>query len=258
MCWIFSSGKEGADVSKEQFNNAYCKNNDGAGFMYAKDGELFVEKGFFNFESFYEAYSKIDKKYPRVVHFRASTGGGKTSINCHPFLVNESLGFAHNGTFMGFLSTADHSDTYRFNEEILKPLCSGNHKELYKGHIKWMLEESVGSNKLVFLDKDGESLILNANLGEWDKTKNGAWYSGFGHTYATVIYPNTTIYSKNNGLWNEKSSASPSSYRPSIESSLVKFEVETYDAWINRHYQIYIDLVKKESQQEQLALTNGG
>ena len=247
MCWIFSSGKEGADILEDQFRNAYDKNNDGAGFMYAKNGELFIEKGFFNFDEFYRAYSEIDKKYSRVVHFRASTGGGKTSINCHPFSINKDLGFAHNGTFSGFLSTAEHSDTYLFNEEVLKPLFSEDYKELYKGHIKWMLQESIMTNKIVFLDKDGDSLILNASLGEWDKIKKGAWYSGIGHLYPQVYYPRSTPYNGSPYL-------QQSVNKFSSEVNVIKFEGESYDEWINRHYKIYLESLSKKKKEEQLVL----
>jgi predicted glutamine amidotransferase len=130
MCWIalFTAGK---NLNKEKLQNAWDENNDGGGFMYAENKKLFVEKGFVDFESFYEAYSKVDINISRVIHFRKVSSGKENAENCHPFYVNDGLAFCHNGTIFGikdYLNDAekDFSDTYLFNEKILKPLVKNN------------------------------------------------------------------------------------------------------------------------------------
>ena len=125
MCWIGSFPK-GVDLTEQEFKNAARYNNDGSGFAYARDGKLFVEKGFMTFDEFYDAYKKIGTDVPRIVHHRMGSGGGKNAENCHPFVVNEDICFAHNGTLSGFNSTATQSDTNLFNDAIVKPLLAGN------------------------------------------------------------------------------------------------------------------------------------
>ena len=39
-------------LSQETLNECYDSNPDGAGFMYAQDKKLHIEKGFFSYDSF--------------------------------------------------------------------------------------------------------------------------------------------------------------------------------------------------------------
>ena len=168
----------------------YNANPDGAGFMYAEDKKLHIEKGFFSFDSFYKAFEKHQEKQA-VLHFRIKTHGKIDTTNCHPFAVNNSLGFVHNGIINGF-GDANHSDTIGFNNGILQPLVNkwGN-LALFQDPMKDLIESRIGYSKLIFLDRHGNHNILNEHKGVWD---DGVWYSN--NSYKPYVAPVTTWASK--------------------------------------------------------------
>ena len=180
----------GKVLSQETLKECYDNNPDGAGFMYAEDKKLHIEKGFFSLQSFYEAYVKHqDKK--AVLHFRIKTHGKIDTTNCHPFAVNSSLAFVHNGIISGF-GDSDHSDTIGFNHGVLQPLVNkwGN-LALFQDPMKDLIESRIGYSKLIFLDRHGNHNILNESKGEWD---NGIWYSNNSYKpYVAPIKPTTNF-----------------------------------------------------------------
>lgn len=182
---------EGKIIPYATLKECYDANPDGAGFMYAEDKKLHIEKGFFSLQSFYEAYVKHqDKK--AVLHFRIKTHGKIDTTNCHPFAVNSSLAFVHNGIISGF-GDSDHSDTIGFNHGVLQPLVNkwGN-LALFQDPMKDLIESRIGYSKLIFLDRHGNHNILNEAKGIWD---DGVWYSN--NSYKPYVAPITTNwYSK--------------------------------------------------------------
>jgi len=173
-------------LSQETLNECYNSNPDGAGFMYAQDKKLHIEKGFFSYDSFYKAYKEHENKQA-VIHFRIKTHGKIDTTNCHPFAVNNAIGFVHNGIISGF-GDANHSDTIGFNQSILQPLVSkwGN-LALFQDPIIDLIEGRIGYSKLVFLDRHGNHKIMNEHKGEWD---DGVWYSN--NSYKPYVAPITT------------------------------------------------------------------
>jgi predicted glutamine amidotransferase len=184
MCMImfFPKGINYADRKELKKQSEF--NPHGIGYMYVefnqdkpeeKTGNLIVKK-FLSFDLFYKEFS-VDfethhSKSPFVVHFRLATQGTKDLTNCHPFYVNEKIGFVHNGIITKSERDEKFSDTYIFNEKILKPI--GNN--IYTNEeTKDLLLNYVGEyNKLVFLRNDGEVITFNENRGEW---KKGIWFS---------------------------------------------------------------------------------
>ena len=177
---------EGKILSQATLTECYDSNPDGAGFMYAENKKLHIEKGFFSFQSFYDAFKKHENKQT-VLHFRIKTHGKIDTTNCHPFAVNNAIGFVHNGIISGF-GDANHSDTIGFNQSILQPLVSkwGN-LALFQDPIIDLIEGRIGYSKLVFLDRHGNHKIMNEHKGEWD---DGIWYSN--NSYKPYIAPITT------------------------------------------------------------------
>ena len=55
---------EGKVISQDILKECYDSNPDGAGFMYAEDKKLHIQKGFFSYGSFYEAFK--DRKSTRL------------------------------------------------------------------------------------------------------------------------------------------------------------------------------------------------
>ena len=173
-------------LSLATLKECYTFNPDGAGFMYAENKKLHIEKGFFSFQSFYDAFKKHESKQA-VIHFRIKTHGKIDTTNCHPFAVNNAIGFVHNGIISGF-GDANHSDTIGFNQSILQPLVSkwGN-LALFQDPIIDLIEGRIGYSKLVFLDRHGNHKIMNEHKGTWD---DGVWYSN--NSYKPYVAPVTT------------------------------------------------------------------
>ena len=99
-----------------------------------------------------------------IIHFRITTHGLTNRTNCHPFLIDDSIGFAHNG-IIDFVS--DHkkkSDTIMFKREILQQLPDNF---IDNDIIIRLIEESIGNSKLVFLNRKGEFRIANEHKGHW-------------------------------------------------------------------------------------------
>ena len=183
---------EGKVLPIETLKECYTSNPDGAGFMYSDNKKLHIEKGFFSFQTFYDAFKKHENKQA-VIHFRIKTHGKIDTANCHPFAVNNSVGFVHNGVISGY-GDAEFSDTVRFNEKILRPLVSkwGN-LALFQDPIIELVEGRIGYSKLVFLDRHGNHKIMNEHKGQWD---DGVWYSN--DSYKPYVAPVST--------WENKSS----------------------------------------------------
>ena len=160
-------------ISKSTLRRCYDANPDGAGFMYAEDKQLVVNKGYFTFKEFYKEYKPHGDKQV-LIHFRIKTHGPINKDNCHPFLVNSGLGFIHNGIISGYGSSIK-SDTIEFNEAILQKIVSkhGNNS-LFDDPMVELIENVIGYSKLVFLDRHGNYTIMNEKKGNWN---DGVWYS---------------------------------------------------------------------------------
>lgn len=169
-------------ISKDTLLTCWNNNNDGAGMIYTTlNNELKTYKELTNFEKFYNEYKKqrkANKDSNFVLHFRIATSGKIDLNNCHPFKVNKNLAFVHNGMIdIEPLSNAV-SDTFTFNESIIKNL--GNNF-LYNEAIIRLIETYIGYSKLIFLNSFNEAFIINEELGVWDKDN---WYSNT--TYKTI------------------------------------------------------------------------
>lgn len=188
-------------IPKETLEQCFISNPDGAGYMFpVKKKGLEVKKGFFTFEDFWNEYKK-DQYRTSAIHFRIRTCGNIDEENCHPFLVNDNLGFIHNGIIQKVDTKKDStkSDSWHFNESILKNLPE-NFTE--NNSIVTLLENFIGWSKIVFLDSKGQLKIFNSKKGEWDKN---VWYSNSSwkipsakistHTEIQPFSPNK-VYSK--------------------------------------------------------------
>lgn len=186
MCIAICLGKR-ASITKEQFMNSWSNNPDGFGMLYASDGVLYSYKNLDNKEEAYAQYMKTHEEFGEytdmVLHFRIGTSGKKNLDNCHPFFVNEHLAFVHNGVLDIDLKDKRYSDTWHFNEE----LKSMPEKFLDNSFFCELLSAYIGHSKLVFLGSDGNSVIINHNLGDFSKDKT-AWYSNGTHAYSYKKY----------------------------------------------------------------------
>lgn len=190
MC-IISLKPEGKTISKETLAQCFRANKDGAGFMYAEDGQLHTEKGFFTFDDFYQAYlPHQDKKV--AIHFRIKTHGEVNKDNCHPFEVSPSLGLMHNGMIDIQEDHKEFSDTWHFNEKIIKPMYYDSRGFLKKPYNLELIKKFIGYSKLVFLNAKGVHTIINPERGVWDE---GVWYSNSSYK---IHQPTTVVPYKGN------------------------------------------------------------
>jgi predicted glutamine amidotransferase len=175
MCIAILNTK-GTTLKKDILRNCWENNGDGAGLLYITDDKkLETFKEMKSFDSFYDKYIEVRKKYGKrniVLHFRISTHGKINETNCHPFLVDDNVGFVHNGMIYSVPTSTDYSDTYMFNELILKNLKQGFENE---DAILDMLADYIGNgSKLIFLNKNNEWSIVNESAGHWHL---GCWFS---------------------------------------------------------------------------------
>ena len=197
MC-IAIMKSESKKINKATLQRCYNANPDGAGFMYAEDKKLTVKKGYFTFKDFYKEYKPHENKQV-LLHFRIKTHGPIDKKNCHPFLVNNGLGFIHNGIISGYGDNKE-SDTIAFNNAILKKLVAkhGNNS-LFDDPMVELIENVIGYSKLVFLDRHGNYKIMNEDKGEW---KDGIWYSNSSWKKPEPIVYKMPSYNRSTGYPN--------------------------------------------------------
>jgi len=175
MCIAILNTKQ-TTLKKQLLKNCWENNGDGAGMLYIdNDNQLKVFKEMKNFNTFYNKYIDVRQKYGKrniVLHFRISTHGKINETNCHPFLVDDDLGFVHNGMIYNAPTSKDYSDTYMFNETMLKKFKPGfEHDEI----VLDLLADYIGmGSKLVFLNSNDEWAIVNEEAGHWNL---GCWFS---------------------------------------------------------------------------------
>jgi hypothetical protein len=227
---------EGKLLSLATLKECYTSNPDGAGFMYSENKKLHIEKGFFSFQSFYDAFKKHESKQT-VIHFRIKTHGKIDTANCHPFAVNNAIGFVHNGVISGF-GDSDFSDTVRFNEQILRPLVNkwGN-LALFQDPIIDLIESRIGYSKLVFLDRHGNHKIMNESKGVWD---NGVWFSNTSYKpYVAAATPSWLDKTYSYGSYSKpvaRIKCKPATYLK--VDDLVELLEEYHDKTTNKVYEV--------------------
>lgn len=198
MCLALCS-PVGVVVPKENLEEAFKSNDDGAGFAYAENDQLHIEKGFMTFDSFYEAYKPHEEK-AAIVHFRIKTHGDVDQDNTHPFQVGKHLAFIHNGVISRVNRDEDKSksDTYWFNQKLLVPIYKKDSRFIFKDHFKELIQEYIGGSKLVFLNNKGHHTIVNEKAGHW---KDGVWYSNHSYEPRKAITPYTPRQSVNSSAF---------------------------------------------------------
>jgi len=169
------------NVSNRHIRNAWNNNPHGGGFMYAHDGHIHIHKELSSVNAFIKAFRAAEHAHPTahfVLHMRIMTSGLVDEANTHPFRIDEHVAFCHNGVIDIELDDKLHSDTWAFNEHVLRKLPdawydSAALRELIRGYI--------GASKLIFLRSDNKTTLINEGLGHWS---NGVWYSNHSHEYA--------------------------------------------------------------------------
>lgn len=183
MC-IAILNKKTSKLSVQTLTNSFKNNSDGGGFMYCIDNKLIIDKGYFNLNEFLQAYERIKAIADGdiVIHCRISTSGQVDVTNCHPHQVNDNIGLVHNGAcIIKTPSNSPYSDTIHFIKKYMQDIAT---QDLQKQSYLNLLEcacNVYGSNKLIIMDNQSNSYIINSKLGHYDK--DGNWYSNDSYKY---------------------------------------------------------------------------
>lgn len=125
-------------------------------------------------------HENVNKSVPMVIHFRVGTCGEHSEYNVHPFPIfkDESgkvkLAYVHNGQLFQVDRNSRESDSHRF-AIAMEDMPKDFHKNEV---ILGLLQAFAKGDKMVFLDDDGEVVIVNEKAGYWDE---GIWYSHGGY-----------------------------------------------------------------------------
>jgi hypothetical protein len=215
--------------------NSWDNNDQGAGLLWNDNGVLKTYKTF-SYKSFLKKYKQVRKatKGKVVLHFRIATSGYKGLENLHPFLVNEHLGFVHNGV-IGGLGNMQHSDTYQFNE-MLKDLPSNF---LESATILEFISAYIGGSKLVFLSSGNTHTIINERMGHW---VGDDWFSNTSYeSYNDYVWAGNTKVSKSSTKASKLTPALPTLFDDEIDEIADQIRYY-YDDVSAREVQRFVDL----------------
>ena len=181
MCVICISEKGVRQPDKKTMQQMWNRNSHGAGYMYCKDGVVFIKKGFMTFDAFYRAVEKEEftSADPVVYHFRISTQGGVNPQMTQPFFFTRELertkvlaaktrlGICHNGIIpVTSFADREYSDTAHFIVEYLPNILSCV-KDVYKLEKQEEIKNLIQS-KMAFLDCKGKVTTIGNFILEED------------------------------------------------------------------------------------------
>lgn len=190
-------------LTKEQLEPVYDRNSDGFGLMYLeKDTVKTVKILPKNISQVMETLEPHMNK-ELGIHFRMQTHGKINLENAHPYQIfNKEEGapfdayLMHNGVLGSFTTnTTEHSDTYNFIEEFIKPLIkSDGYSIVNTTTFQRLLDEKISSSNRLLILTDKGFTIINEKAGTREKIPS-TWCSNtyaFGSTTTT-----TTTYRSN-------------------------------------------------------------
>ncbi|RJR12442.1 hypothetical protein C4588_02070 [Candidatus Parcubacteria bacterium] len=152
----------GSTLPENTLGQCFEKNKDGAGFAFDVNGEIVSEKGYFDFEPFYDTVQQFTE-FEGIVHCRIATYGPVSKFFCHPFPVKGGYLF-HNGSIPTLGSKAN-SDTYTLSLMLKFMSPKARHSELTK------LSKN-NRNRFALITKKGGIQFY----GKWFE-KDGLWFS---------------------------------------------------------------------------------
>ena len=198
MCIIAVSEIGHALPTDDIIEQMWSSNDDGAGFMWAANGRVYIRKGFMTLPDFMTAIRKLESEInvtdtSIVMHFRIGTHGGNVPANTHPFPITNNISLlqklscvsdtaiAHNGIIRCITPRQKISDTMEFVASVLNPLRRLN-KNYYKSpDVQNLIETLLDGDRMVLLNGNGELTYF----GNWVED-NGIKYSN--HSYKTYKY----------------------------------------------------------------------
>jgi len=171
MCVIITA-ERGTTIPDAYLEAAIAHNPDGAGIAWLRQGKVAVRKGLWSADELLSHYRHATRTpTPVLVHCRIATGGQIDVANCHPFQVNPTLAFVHNG-ILPFNASATRCDTSKFVRDVIEPLASRMNTAAVDATIDAMAEAS-GSR---FAALCGDGYLTRWGSG-WVDLGQGLWAS---------------------------------------------------------------------------------
>ena len=212
MCVIAYKPLNVAFPEEKILKNCFENNSDGAGFMYAFNGNVHIQKGYDTFEKFYAALNAARKitgdKVPYVMHFRIATQGYERSMT-HPFPLTSNMkkmyrlrydcniGVAHNGILeLTSDGSKTYSDTMLFITDYLSNIIQ-KYSWYKNDRIKALIENLIKGSRLAILDRNGHCELMGKG---WEESNN-VYYSN--NSYAREPYKWPTHGSWNDDWWDD-------------------------------------------------------
>jgi len=202
MCIIAVSPKKTPLPSADRRAEMFHRNPDGAGFMFAADGHVHIEKGFMNLDAMEKRIAELAEVYdftelPVVLHYRIGTHGGNTPGNTHPFPVtadrkalkklvqDTNFAVAHNGVIHCVTPPKGYSDT----QEYIVRRLSHIKPPFDRGILAEIAAET--NSKLAFMYGNG----IVQMTGAFTRDEDGCYYSNASYK------PRFDLYNDRQPVW---------------------------------------------------------
>jgi hypothetical protein len=180
MCVIVVK-PQNAILDKDNLENCFDANPQGAGFAVAKDnGSTILKKGYFKFDEFWKDVEEyIKPEDVAILHCRIATHGNKDEGNTHPFIISDKDEDLRNTYCVTTRSVAAHNGVLRNcipefksilsdSQEFVKKILSDPF--IYEGlfhsqPMRDLISEYLGSlNKLAILSPEREYILFGTFL----------------------------------------------------------------------------------------------
>lgn len=173
--------------TEDVLRNCFENNPHGAGFMYCKNKQVHIKKGFMTFDAFRDALASeaLTTKDLVIMHFRIMTAGDIKPAHCHPFPISGNIkdleatniiakaALAHNGIID--IESGNISDTMVFVRDILSKI-NYKDKTIFK-----LIKMATSESKLAILTGKGKLFTT----GNWIKNSH-CYYSNSSYEKAKI------------------------------------------------------------------------
>lgn len=176
--------------AKNIIQNCYDNNPDGCGMMWVEDGQVMIDKGLYDFETFYSKLLQHEEGN-LVFHCRIKTHGEISQENCHPFKITDEFALAHNG-ILSVKCYEGKTDSESFGIDYMSHLKK---EDLLNYKIWKILNEIVVHNgsKVAVMTNDDKIIAFNK---EGFIKENGVYFSNGTFRYCRSYYSVQPYYQK--------------------------------------------------------------
>ena len=266
MCLIIKTDNPNK-LNLNLLQTAYNNNSDGFGVMFCNKGKLhtqkIVPKTFKDIEKLWSKYKDLD--VPMGLHFRFNTNGDTVRAMSHPFQIlskakgdSRDIWVMHNGPQLPTpMIDNNKSDTHQFVKWVLRPQLSANPKLLYNAEWQEMIEELIGTDKLLFLDGNTKEFVIY-NEDEGKDIENVGWLS---NTYSIqpsftstrdyeYDFETNTMKKKDNWKYDDDDWGYGGHYSGVYSTPRKPHKTSSWYGKVDDNHKINEDVIRKENQSD--------